>query len=51
MLAEIFVLRLEAKLRGEEFPARLGNPRFVPLTQDGFPQVRERHAREDARHV
>jgi hypothetical protein len=51
MLAEIFVLRLETMLRGPEFPARLTNPRFVPFTPDAFPHVREKWAREDAKHV
>jgi hypothetical protein len=51
MLAEIFVLRLETSLRGQEFPARLRNPRFVPFTPDAFPHLRVKPAREDGKHL
>jgi hypothetical protein len=51
MLAEVFILRLETMMRGQEFPARLRNPRFVPFSPDGFPHLREKQVREDAKHV
>ena len=44
MLAEIFFLRLETRLRASKEPDRAKNQQFVPLSDNVFPSFRENKA-------